>query len=342
MPSKFVEEKDVQIIQNQGSSEDLTGQVFDSGIEVLGLCKVDKYRSKHWYFKCKCGRIFTSRARTARKMKACSLCSDKNRGKRRRERHIGKKFGRLLVLDVIPNNTGIEGRTETYCFCKCECYNFTLCQTGSLIHGQIKSCGCYNLEVLEKISVKSTEMIGKLFGKLTPIERVKSDTRFSKYRCKCECGNFTIKRGQDLREGSVQSCGCLKGHSRNHKRGTEHYRYNSVITDEERLERRDICRLQIIYRKAKKRDSKCCQKCGNNKTLQVHHIFNFEDFKFDELQYGEENLITLCKQCHKDYHKMYGRKNNTKFEICEFLGRDLHYNYESLYKYMWADASNSC
>lgn len=56
-------------------------------------------------------------------------------------------------------------------------------------------------------------MVGKKFGKLTVIE-LASSTGKRKYErywlCKCECGNFKIVGGNELRTGKTQSCGCLQ------------------------------------------------------------------------------------------------------------------------------------
>lgn len=72
-----------------------------------------------------------------------------------------------------------------------------------------------------------------------------------------------------------------------------------------------------LWRKANmERDNFTCQKCGvRGGKLVVHHINNFADFK--ELRTSIENGITFCKNCHLDFHKKYGRKNNTKEQLLE-------------------------
>jgi len=72
-----------------------------------------------------------------------------------------------------------------------------------------------------------------------------------------------------------------------------------------------------------KRDNWVCQKCkaksGDGKTVYFHphHIQNFAQFV--ELRFVVDNGITLCKKCHKEFHHIYGTKNNTKEQIEEFL-----------------------
>lgn len=66
------------------------------------------------------------------------------------------------------------------------------------------------------------------------------------------------------------------------------------------------------------RDNWTCQKCGQKgRKLNPHHIFNFAtciDRRFDIL-----NGITLCEDCHKEFHRIYDKKNNTKEQLIEFL-----------------------
>ena len=61
-----------------------------------------------------------------------------------------------------------------------------------------------------------------------------------------------------------------------------------------------------------------CQKCGcSGGWLQAHHIQNFSEFK--ELRTSIKNGILLCEKHHKEFHKKYGRKNNTMEQLIEFI-----------------------
>ena len=46
------------------------------------------------------------------------------------------------------------------------------------------------------------------------------------------------------------------------------------------------------------RDRWHCQRCGSLRNLQVHHIRSRSLLGDD----AEENLITLCAQCHREAH----------------------------------------
>jgi hypothetical protein len=54
------------------------------------------------------------------------------------------------------------------------------------------------------------EMIGKKFGKLTPVEVLKEKKLHLLYRCVCDCGNEIEAMGNSLRSGNTKSCGCIR------------------------------------------------------------------------------------------------------------------------------------
>ena len=66
------------------------------------------------------------------------------------------------------------------------------------------------------------------------------------------------------------------------------------------------------------RDNFKCQKYGvSGGVLVAHHINSFAEFK--ELQTSIENGITLCEKAHREFHRLYGYKNNTKEQLEEYL-----------------------
>ena len=66
------------------------------------------------------------------------------------------------------------------------------------------------------------------------------------------------------------------------------------------------------------RDNFTCQKSGlRGGDLEVHHINNFSEFP--ELRFERKNGITLRKEIHLEFHKLYGWKNNTMEQLKEFL-----------------------
>lgn len=54
------------------------------------------------------------------------------------------------------------------------------------------------------------DITGKVYGRLTVIERVENDKHGqARWKCLCECGNYTVAVTTELNRGNVRSCGCL-------------------------------------------------------------------------------------------------------------------------------------
>lgn len=79
---------------------------------------------------------------------------------------------------------------------------------------------------------KPKNIFGERFGRLVAIEMVGRKGSRIMWRCKCECGGEKVASGVDLRRGTVNSCGCIKGegiqlrHGHN-RRGKRSRTYNS-------------------------------------------------------------------------------------------------------------------
>ena len=66
------------------------------------------------------------------------------------------------------------------------------------------------------------------------------------------------------------------------------------------------------------RDNWTCQRCGEKGIyLHSHHIRNFSEEI--ELRTSINNGITFCRNCHREFHKKYGYKNNAREQIEEFI-----------------------
>ena len=65
--------------------------------------------------------------------------------------------------------------------------------------------------------------IGQKFGKLTPIELEKDKKGYySRYLCKCDCGNIHSVSKSHLRSGRITHCGCIP------RAGSKHHQWTGV------------------------------------------------------------------------------------------------------------------
>jgi hypothetical protein len=126
----------------------------------------------------------------------------------------------------------------------------------------------------------------------------------------CACGEeSTITLNNFLKGKDCYTC-------RNKK--ISESKKDPTLTDEEREERRMRPGIGVWRRAVFKRDHYTCQCCGKRGVrLNAHHIENYADNK--ELRAQVSNGITLCKQCHDDFHAKYGKRNNTREQLLEYL-----------------------
>jgi hypothetical protein len=112
----------------------------------------------------------------------------------------GQRFGRLVVDKYC---------SKYYASCKCDCGNEKIIYIYSLKNGETKSCGCLNIELAKQRNF--IDLIGKKFGRLTAIRRVKnSKSENSRWLCRCDCGKEKVILGRSLTSGRTKSCGCFR------------------------------------------------------------------------------------------------------------------------------------
>ena len=110
---------------------------------------------------------------------------------------LGQQFGRLTPIEYLGSSKWL---------CNCSCGKQKIATTGNLVCGGTQSCGCLHREKT------SNNLIGKEFGKLIVISDSgqRTSNRQIIWNCKCECGNITQVRTNNLISGNTYSCGCLK------------------------------------------------------------------------------------------------------------------------------------
>ena len=129
------------------------------------------------------------------------------------------------------------------------------------------------------------------------IRPYKKYTRFSrdgKYYCK-KCANLVYNSGENSSN------------------------WNPNKTDKEREICRHYTEYTIFVKRVFSRDNYTCQCCGKvpKRGLVAHHLDGYDWCK--EKRTDETNGITLCKECHSNFHSIYGYGNNTKEQFDEWL-----------------------
>lgn len=137
---------------------------------------------------------------------------------------------------------------------------------------------------------------------------------------KCFCGIEFKTRPQRIFSGTTSSCGCYRRKASGDRAKTyireNHPRWNFDLTKEDRLQKRPFeC---TDWRKSIfERDGYTCQICKTvGGTLNAHHLDGWNWCV--EKRFDLDNGITLCIECHEEFHNIYGRGDNTVQEFLDF------------------------
>ena len=242
--------------------------------------------------------------------------------KKRTEDLTKRVFDKLTVIEFAGYKKRKEGsRSDAQWLCRCKCGNFLFVVADHLKTGNTKSCGCLK-HLIGKNSYRFVDLITEILpNKITAIKYLYSNShKKSVWLFRCHCGKEFEAIGNNIKEGTTTSCGCL-----NHRLGKDNSNYNPDLTDKEREVKRNTPENTIWRKSVYERDDYACQKCGKKGIyLEAHHKENWADNP--ELRYVVDNGITLCKECHRTgpnaFHKQYGRYHTTAIQTIKFLSVD--------------------
>jgi hypothetical protein len=116
-------------------------------LTVIARAENDKGGRAKWLCECKCGNQVEVLGKSLRQgnTKSCG-CLQRERAAQsnmaRVENIIGKRFGKLTVIEEIGFFTHKSGKKSRVYKCKCDCGNYCEVQHQYLTFGDTTSCGC--------------------------------------------------------------------------------------------------------------------------------------------------------------------------------------------------------
>ena len=120
------------------------------------------------------------------------------------------------------------------------------------------------------------DMTGMKFGRLTVVKESGRDKhRNTLWLCKCECGNETIVRGNNLRNGRTTSCGCYNSDKIKEKWQDEDFRQMQSGKLKEKWQDEEFRQKQSNGTKEKWKDETFRQKQSN----KIKEQWKDEDFR---------------------------------------------------------------
>lgn len=288
---------DKRILQK---SEELVGKVF-GGITILRVVGYKEESGGHGRLfveiGCECGEIkempFYNIERGSQK-----YCS--NQCPAKSGFYIGQRIHNVTIIeDLGIQKTNRRGRRAVKV--KCRCGKERDVPLMKLKIGSIKSCSkhCqYNL----------TNIVGERYGRLVVLKEIdRKSPEKRTFLCKCDCGNEVEKTYAKLVSGWTKFC----GHGCELRRGEGNPNWNPEITEEERIKGRDYFEYKQWRRKVFEKDAFTCQCCGQiGGNLVAHHKDGYHWCV--ERRTDVENGVTLCEECHDDFHSKFGYRHNSE------------------------------
>lgn len=190
----------------------------------------------------------------------------------------------------------------------CECGNYSKISYYDFLQGhRCKNCGGNKkhtyAEVIEFFNKNNCILLSKEYKNCKDL-----------LDYKCSCGNQSkISLSNFLRGVRCNKC------YRENNKGENHHKWNPNLTEEERRIKRNYEEYIIWRNTVFKRDNYICQVCLDDKghNLNAHHLNGYNWCKEGRLDIN--NGITLCKNCHNDFHNTYGRGNNTEEQFNNWI-----------------------
>lgn len=267
---------------------DLTGQKINKWTVVE---RFGKGQPTKWRCVCECGneRIVWGRHLKTGNSQSCG-CS-----KRQFDDILGKRFGKLTVIKLILDDNG-----KPYYECRCDCGNITTRKRAVLLHKNkgLKTCGeCFN----------RIDLTGQKFGRLTVLGL--AGRRPVRWKCLCECGTEKVIEGNNLRNHSTKSCGCLNRERISLPHGEASF--NDLLGTYKRNASSKQLEFTLTKDEFRELTSSNCFYCGAGPSTPFTHnrynsyyIYNGIDRVDNNKGYTKENSVPCCFMCNYSKGKL--------------------------------------
>lgn len=140
-----------------------------------------------------------------------------------------------------------------------------------------------------------------------------------KARCIACCGHEVYTSIDSMLSHPMQKC-----HKCSIKYGSDVYNWKGGYSSEREKIRRTF-EFKNFVKSVLKRDNYTCIACGRNSKetkMVVHHKDGYN--WCEEKRMSVDNGVTLCECCHKKFHEIYGKGNNTKEQFKNWLNIALY------------------
>lgn len=194
---------------NLHKRKDYTGQRFGKLVvlEMIYPNRENKQSETQVKCKCDCGQvIIRGIERLVRNIKngyisSCG-CRRQEYADEQRVDIIGKRYGRLIPVEYMPNISPVKVK------CICDCGNETIVAKSDIMSGHTQSCGCWQKERVAQVN--SVDYTGQVTDTAIKFIRRERQTRTGQWLWLCECqicSNMFIGCPSMLKSKGTVGCG---------------------------------------------------------------------------------------------------------------------------------------
>ena len=290
------------------SYEEVKGVFKDNNCELLS----ENYKNGNELldYICSCGFLAKIRFYNFLRGSRCKKCANKKLAKERTLLYEEvKDIFESNNCKLLSKNYKNSGELLDYI---CSCGSRSKIRLNNFSQGQrCKKCGIKKLAEEKRFSCEKVKDIFESNNCKLLSKNYKNSGELLDYRC--SCGSLAkVSLDRFSRGQRCKRCGIEK------KSGKNHFNYNPNLTDEDRI----IKRSYPAYKKWRKnvytRDKGICRKCERRKKkINAHHIEGYAENR--ELRTFVPNGVTWCRDCHIEFHKIYGNKNNNRKQYNKFM-----------------------
>ena len=274
-------------------------------------------------WKCECGEEFERNFATQRKSTTgkCNKCNFLERG--RKKAIPNEKYFEMLESKSVSLVGELPKTTEELFLVRCECgevfsTTYASMRNTNALDGKLKCLKCRTQEAAERYLKPFEEIKNIVEAKGLVLLSDESEYKGanSSLRVIGLCGHETTVHVRTVqREEYKGLCHDCNIESRS---GENSYNWGGGTYNYEREKESTLYPAKKWRRDVYKRDDYTCQCCGiRGGRLNAHHLNGYKWCV--EQRTDVNNGATLCVDCHKLFHKIYGNKHNTAEQYYDFL-----------------------
>ena len=228
-----------------------------------------------------------------------------------KESKIGKRIGRLVVVEKTEERYRKGKCCETLWRCKCDCGGEKLVRTGQITREEVTSCGCRGTG-----KERDDSIIGEKIGVLKVISfSHRGKTREQYYNCECQCGSIVKIRREKIKK--YKGCDACRWNDMGDLTGGY---WGRVLTNAKIRNLEVTVTQEEAWEQFLKQEGKCALSGLDLILSRVHTGGNTASLdRIDNCNgYTKDNIQWL----HKDINRMKWKYDETYFiELCKKVVR---------------------